>query len=161
MIVLGVLVSGSGTNLQAILGAIAARTLDARVAVVVSNVEGAPALERARAAGVETVVIDHTRFPDRRPFDEAVVAVLRERGVETVVLAGFMRLVTDVLLEAFPARVINVHPSILPAFPGRPFPAASSRVRRPGLRLHGSLRRRRDGQRPGHCASRRPCAGGR
>jgi phosphoribosylglycinamide formyltransferase-1 len=118
MIVLGVLVSGTGTNLQSILGAIAARTLDARVAVVVSNVQGAPALDRARAAGVETVVIDHARFPDRRPFDEALVGVLRERGVETVVLAGFMRLLTDVLLDAFPARVINVHPALLPAFPG-------------------------------------------
>jgi phosphoribosylglycinamide formyltransferase-1 len=118
MIVLGVLVSGSGTNLQAILDAIAARTLDARVAIVVSNVEAAGALERARAAGVDTVVVDHKRFADRREFDEAVVRVLRERGVQAVVLAGFMRLVTSVLLDAFPMGVINVHPALLPAFPG-------------------------------------------
>lgn len=118
MIVLGVLVSGSGTNLQAILDAIAARTLDAQVAIVVSNVEAAGALERARAAGVDTVVVDHKRFADRREFDEAVVRVLRERGVQAVVLAGFMRLVTSALLDAFPMGVINVHPALLPAFPG-------------------------------------------
>ena len=99
MIVLGVLVSGSGTNLQAILDAIVARTLDARIAVVVSNVAGAAALDRARAAGVDTVVVDHGAFADRAAFDAAVVLALRERGVEAVVLAGFMRLVTTVLLD--------------------------------------------------------------
>jgi phosphoribosylglycinamide formyltransferase-1 len=118
MIVVGVLVSGSGTNLQAILDAVAARTLDARVAVVVSNVPGAGALERARAAGVEAIVVDHKRFADRRSFDAAVVEALRARGVELVVLAGFMRLVTEVLLDAFPMRIVNVHPALLPAFPG-------------------------------------------
>jgi phosphoribosylglycinamide formyltransferase-1 len=118
VIVLGVLVSGSGTNLQAILDAIAARTIDARVAVVVSNVPDAKALDRARAAGVETVVVDHNGFADRSAFDAAVVRVLRERGVELVVLAGFMRLLTPVLLDAFPMRIVNVHPALLPAFPG-------------------------------------------
>ena len=118
VIVVGVLVSGSGTNLQAILDAVGARTLDARVAVVVSNVADARALDRARAAGVETVVVDHKAFADRSAFDAAVVAVLRERGVELVVLAGFMRLLTPVLLDAFPMRIVNVHPALLPAFPG-------------------------------------------
>ena len=118
MLTLGVLVSGTGSNLQAILDAVAARTLDARVAVVVSNVAGAGGLERARAAGVETVVVDHKAYADRPAFDAALVEVLRARGVEVVVLAGFMRLVTDVLLGAFPMRVVNVHPSLLPAFPG-------------------------------------------
>ena len=118
VIVLGVLVSGSGTNLQAILDAIAARTIDARIAVVVSNVPDAKALDRARAAGVETVVVDHNGFADRSAFDAAVVRVLRERGVELVVLAGFMRLLTPVLLDAFPMRIVNVHPALLPAFPG-------------------------------------------
>jgi phosphoribosylglycinamide formyltransferase-1 len=118
MITLGVLVSGSGTNLQAILDAVRARTLDARVAVVVSNVAAAGALDRARTAGVETVVIEHQKYADRRTFDAAVVEALRARGVEVVVLAGFMRLVTDVLLGAFPMRVVNVHPALLPAFPG-------------------------------------------
>jgi phosphoribosylglycinamide formyltransferase-1 len=118
VIVLGVLVSGSGTNLQAILDAVREQKLDARVAVVVSNVPDAIALERARAAGVEAVVVDHKRFSDRQAFDAAVVAVLRERGVEVVVLAGFMRLLTPVLLDAFPLRIVNVHPALLPAFPG-------------------------------------------
>jgi phosphoribosylglycinamide formyltransferase-1 len=118
VITLGVLVSGSGTNLQAILDAIAARELDARVALVVSNVPGAGALERARAAGVETLVVDHKAFADRRAFDAAVVDALRAREVDVVVLAGFMRLVTEVLLDAYPMRIVNVHPALLPAFPG-------------------------------------------
>jgi phosphoribosylglycinamide formyltransferase 1 len=118
VIVLGVLVSGSGTNLQAILDAIRERTLDARLAVVVSNVPEAKALDRARAANVETVVVDHRGFADRAAFDAAVVEVLRARGVELVVLAGFMRLLTPVLLDAFLMRIVNVHPALLPAFPG-------------------------------------------
>lgn len=118
VIVLGVLVSGSGTNLQAILDAIRQGTLEARVAIVVSNVPDAGAIERARTAGVETVVIDHRGFADRAAFDAAVLRVLRERGVELVVLAGFMRMLTPVLLDAFPMRVVNVHPALLPAFPG-------------------------------------------
>jgi phosphoribosylglycinamide formyltransferase-1 len=118
VITLGVLVSGSGTNLQAILDAVRARTLDARVGVVVSNVAEAMALDRARSAGAPTVVVDHKRFVDRGAFDEAVVQRLREHGVELVVLAGFMRLLTPVLLDAFPMRIVNVHPALLPAFPG-------------------------------------------
>jgi phosphoribosylglycinamide formyltransferase-1 len=118
MITLGVLVSGSGTNLQAILDAVRARTLDARVAVVVSNVAGAGALDRARAAGVEALVVEHGKYADRRAFDAAVVEHLKARDVEVVVLAGFMRLLTDVLLGAYPMRVVNIHPALLPAFPG-------------------------------------------
>jgi len=118
MIVLGVLVSGSGTNLQAILDAIADRRLDARVAIVISNVAGAGALARAERAGVPAEVIEHGAFPDRRSFDAALVDRLRAAGVEIVVLAGFMRLVTDVLLDAFAMRIVNIHPALLPAFPG-------------------------------------------
>jgi phosphoribosylglycinamide formyltransferase-1 len=118
MITLGVLVSGGGTNLQAVLDAIAAGRLDARVAVVVSNVAAAGGLARAQAAGIETVVLDHRTFAGRAAFDAAVVDVLRARGVEVVVLAGFMRIVTPTLLDAFPMRVVNVHPALLPAFPG-------------------------------------------
>jgi phosphoribosylglycinamide formyltransferase-1 len=138
VIALGVLVSGSGTNLQAILDAIAAKTLDARVAVVVSNVAGAGALDRAREAGVEGVVVDHKAFPDRRAFDAAVVEVLRERGADVVVLAGFMRIVTDVLLGAFPMRVVNIHPALLPAFPGvhGPRQALDYGVRVSGCTVH-------------------------
>jgi phosphoribosylglycinamide formyltransferase-1 len=118
VITLGVLASGTGTNLQAIVDAIAAGTLEARVAVVICNVPGAGALERAKQGGIETVVVDHTKFADREAFEGAVVEALRARGVDIVVLAGFMRLLTPVLLGAFPMRVVNIHPSLLPAFPG-------------------------------------------
>ena len=116
--ILGVLVSGSGTNLQAILDAIAAGRLDARVAVVVSNVADAGALGRARAAGVEAVAVAPRAYADREAFDRALVELLRARGVDLVVLAGFMRLLTGAFLDAFPMRVVNVHPGLLPAFPG-------------------------------------------
>ena len=115
---LGVLISGRGSNLEAILDAVAAGSLDARVRVVISNKAGAGGLEIARAAGVPTAVIPHGEHPDRASFDAAVVAALRQAGVACVVLAGFMRLVTPVLLDAFPYRVVNIHPSLLPAFPG-------------------------------------------
>jgi phosphoribosylglycinamide formyltransferase 1 len=117
MLDLGVLISGRGSNLQAILDAIAQGRLDARVRVVVSNVAGAAGLERAAQAGVPTEVISH-RGRDRQSFDEALVARLRAAEVSWVVLAGFMRIVTPVFLRAFPDRVINIHPSLLPAFPG-------------------------------------------
>jgi phosphoribosylglycinamide formyltransferase-1 len=118
MITLGLLVSGSGTNLQAILDAVERGTLDARIAVVISNVPGAGALARAERAGVPVTVLDHRGYADRASFDAALVAELRARGVDYVVLAGFMRLVTPTLLDAFPMRVVNVHPALLPAFPG-------------------------------------------
>lgn len=115
---LGVLVSGRGTNLGAVLDAVAAGRLDADVAVVVSNVDGAGALARAEAAGVPAVVVPHGAYPTRAAFDAALVDVLAAHGVTCVVLAGFMRVVTRTLLDAFPDRVVNVHPSLLPAFPG-------------------------------------------
>jgi phosphoribosylglycinamide formyltransferase 1 len=115
---LGVLVSGSGTNLQAILDAIASKKLDAEVALVATNDPAAGALERARRALVPIAVVDHKAYADRPSFETALVAALRERGVEWVVLAGFMRLLTRTFLDAFPWRVVNVHPALLPAFPG-------------------------------------------
>ncbi len=118
MIRLGVLVSGGGTNLQAILDAVASKTLDAEVALVISNDPTAGALERARQAGVPVAVIDHKAYADRPAFETALVATLRERGVEWIVLAGFMRLLTRTFLDSFPWRVVNVHPALLPAFPG-------------------------------------------
>jgi phosphoribosylglycinamide formyltransferase-1 len=115
----GVLVSGSGTNLQAILDAERAGTLaPARVVVVVSNVAGVRALERAAAAGKPAVVLPHKQYASRQAFDEALVATLRSYGVELVALAGFMRLVTPTFLSAFPQRIVNIHPALLPAFPG-------------------------------------------
>ena len=115
----GVLVSGSGTNLQAILDAQRAGGLGpARVAVVLSNVAGVRALERAKAAGVATEVLPHKGYASRQAFDEALVATLRRHDVELVALAGFMRLLTPTFLGAFPGRVMNIHPALLPAFPG-------------------------------------------
>jgi phosphoribosylglycinamide formyltransferase-1 len=117
-----VLVSGSGSNLQAILDAIAAGTLDARVKLVISNVEGVRALTRATDAGVPTRVLPHRHYASRAAFDAALADVVRgafggpEAGV--VVLAGFMRLLGAGFLDAFPRRVVNIHPSLLPAFPG-------------------------------------------
>jgi len=115
---LGVLLSGSGTNLQALIDAIAARALDARIGVVVSNQAAAGGLARARTHGIPSVVVPHGDFPSRAAFDTRLVEVLHAHGVELVVLAGFMRLVTPVLLGAFPARVLNIHPALLPSFPG-------------------------------------------
>ena len=119
MITLGVLVSGSGSNFQAIIDAIAAGTLDARIAIVISNTASAGGLERARAAGIASTVIDHRGFSKRSDFDAALAHVLREHLVDYVVLAGFMRVVTETLLGAFPMRVVNIHPSLLPSFTGQ------------------------------------------
>lgn len=113
-----VLISGRGSNLQALIDAIAEGRLDARLAVVISNREDAAGLERARAAGIDTVVLDHRRFASRDEFDSAVVRELVSRNVRLVCLAGFMRLVGRPLLEAFPNAILNIHPSLLPAFPG-------------------------------------------
>jgi phosphoribosylglycinamide formyltransferase-1 len=118
MLDLGVLVSGTGTNLQAILDAVAGGTLTARVRVVISNKPGVAALARAEREGVPHEVVSHRDFPTREAFDARLVERLRAHGVDTVVSAGFMRLVTPVLLDAFPGRVVNIHPSLLPAFPG-------------------------------------------
>ncbi len=118
MITVGALISGSGTNLQAILDRIAAGTLDCRVGIVVANRASAAGLERARAAGVATRVLDHRAFPSREAYDAAIVETLEAAGVELVVLAGFDRLVTRVLLGAYAGRVMNIHPALLPAFKG-------------------------------------------
>jgi phosphoribosylglycinamide formyltransferase-1 len=115
---LAVLASGGGTNLGAIFRAIDAKALDAQVVTVVSNRGDAGALDRARERGVPTAVVPHQDFVTRELFDAALVKELREARADWVVLAGFMRLVTPVLLDAFPLRVINVHPALLPAFPG-------------------------------------------
>lgn len=118
--VLGILGSGSGSNMQAILDAIAAGTLDARIALVLSDHPDAYILERATKHGIPSGVIDcrgfKTKFPDEAQAETA--ARLKDAGVELVCLAGFMRLVKRPLLDAFPNRLLNIHPSLLPAFPG-------------------------------------------
>jgi phosphoribosylglycinamide formyltransferase-1 len=116
---LGVLVSGSGSNLGAILDAEARGELaSARVAVVVSNRPGVRALDRARERNVPTVVVDHKRFAERAAFEDALLAALAPYSIDLVVLAGFMRVLTPRFLGAFPDRVVNIHPALLPAFPG-------------------------------------------
>jgi phosphoribosylglycinamide formyltransferase-1 len=118
VIAAGALISGSGTNLQAIIDRIAARQLDCDLRLVVSNRPEAAGLARAEGAGVPTRVIDHRGFPAREDFDRAVVQALRDAGVELVVLAGFDRLISRVFLEAFPSRILNIHPALLPSFKG-------------------------------------------
>lgn len=115
---LGILVSGSGTNLQAVLDAVAEGRLAASVRLVVSNKADAFALERARRAGVPTRVLSHREHTSRESFDTALAEALREAGVSHVVLAGFMRVLGPEFLSAFPGRVVNIHPALLPAFPG-------------------------------------------
>lgn len=115
---LGVLASGGGTNLQAIIDRCQDGSLDAEIAVVLTNKPGAGALDRAAKAGIRTLCIDHRGYDGREAFDQAVVEALQEAGVELVVLAGFMRIITQTFLDAFPNRVINIHPALLPAFPG-------------------------------------------
>jgi len=115
----GVLASGSGTNLQAIIDRAADGRLDAEVAVVISNVETAYALERAGRAGVSAVFIDHRGYPDRAAFDRVVVEKLCGHGVELVALAGYMRIFTEVFVDAFEGRIMNIHPALIPAFCGK------------------------------------------
>ncbi len=115
---MAVLISGRGSNLQSIIDAIGAGRLDARIAVVVSNRADAAGLTRARDAGIEALCVPAHEYPDRDAYDRAIVERLRAREVDLVCLAGFMRLVGRPLLEAFPNRILNIHPSLLPAFPG-------------------------------------------
>lgn len=115
---LGVLISGRGSNLKAIIDAIGDGRLDARIAVVISNRADAPGLEHARAAGIETLVISHRAHATREDYDSALVAELRKRNVALVCLAGFMRLLSPVFVDAFPNRILNIHPSLLPKYRG-------------------------------------------
>ncbi len=117
-LVLGVLASGRGSNLRAILDAIEAGRCPARLAVAVSDRAGAPALDRARRAGVKAVHLDPHAYPDRAAFDHAVAAVLAEHAVELVCLAGYMRLLSPGFVATYRGRILNVHPALLPAFPG-------------------------------------------
>lgn len=115
---LGCLASGGGSNLQSIIDRCRDGSLSAEIVLVISNNPDSGALQRARRAGIPALCIDHRNFPSRANFDRAVVAALTEAGVELVVLAGFMRLISDLFLEAFPGRIMNIHPALLPAFPG-------------------------------------------
>jgi phosphoribosylglycinamide formyltransferase-1 len=115
---LGVLISGRGSNLQALIDAIRDQQLDATIAVVISNRDEAPGLDRARQAGIEALCVSHLGWPTRDDYDRALVKELRTRDVRLVCLAGFMRRVGALLIDAFPHAILNIHPSLLPSFPG-------------------------------------------
>jgi phosphoribosylglycinamide formyltransferase-1 len=115
---LGVLISGRGSNLQSIIDAISQGRLDARIVIVVSSRDDAPGLKRASEAGIETMCLRPRDYPGRDEYDRAMASALETRRVDLVCLAGFMRLVGPPLLAAFPNRILNIHPSLLPAFPG-------------------------------------------
>jgi len=136
--VLAVLVSGSGSNLQAIIDASERGEIPARVGVVVSNRADAYGLVRAKNHGIPTEVVEHRAFATREEFDARLVEVIRGRGADLVCLAGFMRVVTPVFLRAFPQRILNIHPALLPSFPGThgPRQALSYGVRFSGCTVH-------------------------
>lgn len=112
------LASGSGSNVAAILKSIERGNLDARMAIVLSNNPGAPVLERARAAGVPVWARGHGDFSDRETFDGEMAAIIRDAGADTVALAGYMRMLSLSFVQAFAGRILNVHPALLPSFPG-------------------------------------------
>ena len=132
---IGVLISGRGSNLGALIDATRDGRLRARIALVVSNVAEAAGLETARAAGIETTVIAHQGFSSRAAYDEALVAALDDRAVAFVCLAGFMRVLGPAFCSAFPAAVLNIHPSLLPSFPG---PDAPRQAVRHGVKVSGA-----------------------
>ena len=115
---LGVLISGSGTNLQAIIDRIAAGTLDASIELVVSSRPSAYGLRRAEAAGIQTLTLSKEIYADPFVADEVIAATLERAGVDYVIMAGYMRMVHDPILATFPNRVVNLHPALLPSFPG-------------------------------------------
>jgi phosphoribosylglycinamide formyltransferase 1 len=115
---LGVLASGSGSNFEAIAQAIEAKTLNAQVQVVIYNNPGAKVVERAKRWHIPAILLDHRTFPSREALDTAIIEVLKAHQVDWVIMAGWMRVVTSVLIEAFPQHILNIHPSLLPSFPG-------------------------------------------
>lgn len=130
----GVMISGRGSNLQALLDAAASPAYPAEIALVLSNVAGVQGLARAEAAGVETAVVPHRDFPERRAFEAVVTARLEAAGCALVAQAGFMRVVTPWFVAHWRDRLINIHPSLLPAFPGL---RTHERALAAGVKLHG------------------------
>ena len=115
---LGVLISGRGSNLQALIDAVGDGRLDATIAVVISNRDAVEGLERARRAGIEAICVSHRGWSSRDEYDRALASELQQRRVDVVCLAGFMRILGAPMIEAFPNRILNVHPALLPSFPG-------------------------------------------
>lgn len=135
---IGVLISGRGSNLQALIDAVRDTRLDAQIALVIANDPNAGGLERARQAGIEAIAISHRGWPSRDDFDRAVAHELTSRNVALVCLAGFMRVVGAPLLDAFPNAILNIHPSLLPSFPGvdAPRQAIEHGVKVSGVTVH-------------------------
>jgi phosphoribosylglycinamide formyltransferase-1 len=115
---LGILVSGSGSNLQSIIDHIEKDQLDAQISIVISNNPDAYALERCRRHNIRSAVLNHRTFPERTDFDSRMIDILHSSGVELVVMAGFMRILTSMFFRAFPMKIMNIHPALLPSFPG-------------------------------------------
>jgi phosphoribosylglycinamide formyltransferase-1 len=135
---IAVLISGSGSNLQAIIDASERGEIPCRVGLVISNKADAYGLVRAKNHGILTEVVDHRSFPNREAFDTRLVEIIRRSGAELVCLAGFMRVLTPVFVNAFPNRILNIHPALLPSFPGThgPGQALSYGVRFSGCTVH-------------------------
>ncbi|CCO22765.1 phosphoribosylglycinamide formyltransferase [Maridesulfovibrio hydrothermalis] len=131
---IAVLISGDGSNLQVLINKMEERILDVDIKMVLSNRENAYGLKRAQAYGIPTCTLSHKDFSSREEFDGEMVRVLKESGVEAVVMAGFMRIITPVFLSAFPGKIINIHPALLPAFPGVDGQGDASKY---GVRLAG------------------------
>jgi phosphoribosylglycinamide formyltransferase 1 len=117
-LVLGIMASGSGSNFEAVADAIESGNLNAKIAVLIHNKPEIKAIDRAQQRGIPAVLLDHRDYPTRAQLDRAIVATFQAHQVECVVMAGWMRVITQVLIDAFPDRVINIHPSLLPSFPG-------------------------------------------
>ncbi|MDH3668827.1 MAG: phosphoribosylglycinamide formyltransferase [Paracoccaceae bacterium] len=131
----GILISGSGSNMVALAEAMQAGTAPGKPVIVISNNPSAAGLEKARALGVETAVIEHRSFKgDRAAFDQAVDGALRKAGAGIVACAGFMRIMTPVLTDAWSGRMLNIHPSLLPSFPGLD---THTRALEAGVAIHG------------------------
>ncbi|MHB1127565.1 MAG: phosphoribosylglycinamide formyltransferase [Bacillota bacterium] len=118
MLKIGVLASGRGSNLQAMIDAVGKGELPAQISVVISDQVGALALERARSHGIDARFINSKEYRDKAEYERQIANCLQSYGVELVALAGYMRLLTTELINAFPGRIVNIHPSLLPAFPG-------------------------------------------
>ena len=132
---IAVLISGRGSNLKALIDAESTGSLAARIRVVISNRADAPGLAYAREYGIESLVLPHASAPSREAYDRALVDAFQTRGIALICLAGFMRVVTPVLCDAYPWRILNIHPSLLPAFPGA---AAQRQALEHGVKITGA-----------------------
>lgn len=132
---IGVLLSGGGSNLQSIIDHVQKGALEAEIRLVLSNEPGAGGLERAKKQGIRTEAVDHRSYALRTDHDRALLRILGEAGVEVVCLAGYMRLVSGLLVQAYPNRILNIHPALLPSFPGL---NAQQQASTAGVRLSGA-----------------------